>query len=132
VRWWSDFNRVYYHPRSAIQFNQYQLDISSFDAFTQGLELFHEVDKVVLPHRTDVRTMTFSTEMFAHLWRKAIRYKDSRFSSKAIRHGLDLVQIISVHYAANTRKSQYGHGVLKPKRSLPCVVAHDRRMPPEN
>jgi hypothetical protein len=46
VRWWSDFNRVYYHPRSAIQFSQYQLDVSSFDSFTQGIELFHEVDKV--------------------------------------------------------------------------------------
>jgi len=45
VRWWSDFNRVYYHPRSAIQLNQYSLQ-SSFDSFTQGSELFHEVHKV--------------------------------------------------------------------------------------
>ena len=45
VRWWSDFNRVYYHPRSAVQLNQYSLQ-SSFDSFTQGTELFHEVHKV--------------------------------------------------------------------------------------
>ena len=46
VRWWSDFNRIFYHPRSSIQLNQYQLDLSPFDSFDQGSELFHDVDKV--------------------------------------------------------------------------------------
>src|SRR5271170_5530300 len=46
VRWWSDFNRVYYHPRSAVQINQYQLDTSPFESFTQGRELFKDIDKV--------------------------------------------------------------------------------------
>jgi hypothetical protein len=47
VRWWSDFNRVYYHPRSSIQLNQYQLDLSPFNSFSQGRDLFRDVDKVV-------------------------------------------------------------------------------------
>ena len=39
----------FYHPRSAIQINQYQLDTSPFESFAQGSELFRDIDKVRCP-----------------------------------------------------------------------------------
>ena len=93
VRWWNDFNRVYYHPRSAIQLNQYQLDTSPFESFTQGRELFHEIDNV---HRikewANLRRRIFWTGMSALLWKRVIYYKDFRSSWKATLHGQDLAQ----------------------------------------
>ncbi|KAI9740667.1 MAG: mtDNA inheritance, partitioning of the mitochondrial organelle [Claussenomyces sp. TS43310] len=47
VRYWSDFNRVYYHPRSIIQLNEYELNSSlmPFERWTVGEELFNDLDK---------------------------------------------------------------------------------------
>lgn len=47
VRYWSDFNRVYYHPRSAVQLNQYELNsqIMPFEKWTAGEDLFQDLDK---------------------------------------------------------------------------------------
>ncbi|KAI5851143.1 tubulin domain-containing protein [Morchella snyderi] len=45
IRYWSDFNRVYYHPRSSIQINEYELGskIVPFKGFGLGKALFHDL-----------------------------------------------------------------------------------------
>lgn len=79
VRWWSDFNRVYYHPRSAIRFNQYQNDASSFQSFIQGRELFKDINKVsCLPGGTKSRMKIFWIETFDPSQKNATPYKDSK------------------------------------------------------
>ncbi|KAI9778762.1 MAG: mtDNA inheritance, partitioning of the mitochondrial organelle [Candelina submexicana] len=47
VRYWSDFNRVFYHPRSIIQLNEYELHSSlmPFEDWDAGEELFIDLDK---------------------------------------------------------------------------------------
>jgi Tubulin domain len=47
VRYWSDFNRVYYHPRSIVQLNDYELNstLMPFDSWHTGEELFENLDK---------------------------------------------------------------------------------------
>ncbi|KAJ5901574.1 hypothetical protein N7495_002102 [Penicillium taxi] len=47
VRYWSDFNRVFYHPRSIVQINDYELNsqIMPFEDWNIGEELFNDLDK---------------------------------------------------------------------------------------
>lgn len=47
VRYWSDFNRVFYHPKSIIQLNEYELNstIMPFEKWHMGEELFASLDK---------------------------------------------------------------------------------------
>lgn len=47
VRYWSDFNRVYYHPKSIVQLNEYELNSSlmPFEKWDAGEELFSSLDK---------------------------------------------------------------------------------------
>lgn len=47
VRYWSDFNRVFYHPRSIVQLNEYELNSSlvPFERWDTGEELFAGLDK---------------------------------------------------------------------------------------
>lgn len=47
VRYWSDFSRVFYHPRSIIQLNDYELNSRTmpFEDWTVGEELFTDLDK---------------------------------------------------------------------------------------
>jgi Tubulin domain len=47
VRYWSDFNRVYFHPRSIVQLNEYELGSSlmPFEKWNMGEELFGSLDK---------------------------------------------------------------------------------------
>lgn len=47
VRYWSDFNRVFYHPRSIVQLNDYELNSSlqPFERWDTGEELFANLDK---------------------------------------------------------------------------------------
>ena len=47
IRYWSDFNRVFYHPRSVIQINDYELasQLSPFDKWDSGTELFAALDR---------------------------------------------------------------------------------------
>lgn len=47
VRYWSDFNRVFYHPRSIVQLNEYELNSSlvPFERWDTGEELFANLDK---------------------------------------------------------------------------------------
>ncbi|ROW12662.1 hypothetical protein VMCG_00173 [Cytospora schulzeri] len=47
VRYWSDFNRVYYHPRSIVQLNEYELNssLAPFERWDAGEELFAGLDK---------------------------------------------------------------------------------------
>lgn len=47
VRYWSDFNRLYYHPRSIVQLNEYELNSSlmPFEDWTVGEDLFRDLDK---------------------------------------------------------------------------------------
>ncbi|KAF3929534.1 hypothetical protein ABW19_dt0204320 [Dactylella cylindrospora] len=47
VRYWSDFNRLFYHPRSSIQFNEYEHanPLTPFDSFELGAQLFEQSDK---------------------------------------------------------------------------------------
>lgn len=47
VRFWSDYNRVFYHPRSIVQLNNYELNskIMPFEDWDLGEDLFNELDK---------------------------------------------------------------------------------------
>ncbi|KAI3344048.1 tubulin domain-containing protein [Ustulina deusta] len=47
VRYWSDFNRVFYHPRSIVQLNEYELNstLMPFEKWHMGEELFSNLDK---------------------------------------------------------------------------------------
>lgn len=47
VRYWSDFNRVFYHPRSIVQLNEYELNsqLMPFEIWSNGEELFESLDK---------------------------------------------------------------------------------------
>ena len=47
VRYWSDFTRVFYHPRSVVQINDYELGstIVPFAKWDSGEELFGKLDK---------------------------------------------------------------------------------------
>ena len=46
VRYWSDFSRVFYHPRSIVQINDYELNSSlmPFEKWGNGEELFVSMD----------------------------------------------------------------------------------------
>jgi hypothetical protein len=50
VRYWSDFSRAYFHPRSAVELTEYRLDGSGaiagggFDTFASGAALFRDLD----------------------------------------------------------------------------------------
>jgi hypothetical protein len=47
VRFWSDYNRVFYHPRSIVQLNDFELNsnIMPFEEWGLGEELFNDLDK---------------------------------------------------------------------------------------
>ncbi|RMZ79270.1 hypothetical protein DV737_g3481, partial [Chaetothyriales sp. CBS 132003] len=47
VRYWSDFNRVYFHPRSMVQLNQYELNsqLMPFENWLVGEEVFSQINK---------------------------------------------------------------------------------------
>ncbi|KAG8528820.1 uncharacterized protein KY384_006509 [Bacidia gigantensis] len=47
VRYWSDYNRVFYHPRSIVQLNAFDLNSSivPFEKYETGEELFRNVDR---------------------------------------------------------------------------------------
>ncbi|KAL4970419.1 misato family protein [Aspergillus stella-maris] len=47
VRFWSDYNRVFYHPRSIVQLNEYELNsnIMPFEDWNLGEDLFNDLDK---------------------------------------------------------------------------------------
>lgn len=47
MRYWSDFSRVFYHPRSLVQLYDFELNstIMPFERFSMGTELFHSLDK---------------------------------------------------------------------------------------
>ncbi|KAL4787512.1 tubulin domain-containing protein [Aspergillus varians] len=47
VRFWSDYNRVFYHPRSIVQLNDYELNsrIMPFEDWGLGDDLFNDLDK---------------------------------------------------------------------------------------
>lgn len=47
VRYWSDYNRVFFHPRSAVQLNEFELQSSlmPFENWSTGEDLFASLDK---------------------------------------------------------------------------------------
>ncbi|KAI8958976.1 tubulin nucleotide-binding domain-like protein [Daldinia sp. FL1419] len=47
VRYWSDFSRVFYHPKSIIQLSEYELNstVMPFEKWHMGEELFATLDK---------------------------------------------------------------------------------------
>ena len=47
VRYWSDFNRVFYHPRSIMQLNEYELNsqLMPFEDWDVGEDLFKSLDR---------------------------------------------------------------------------------------
>ena len=47
VRYWSDFNRVYYHPRSTVQLYDYELNsqLMPFEDWSAGEQLFESLDR---------------------------------------------------------------------------------------
>ena len=57
VRYWSDFNRIFYHPRSIVQINDYELGstLMPFEKWESGEELFASMDRNVALLDRDVR-----------------------------------------------------------------------------
>ncbi|SMR47369.1 unnamed protein product [Zymoseptoria tritici ST99CH_3D1] len=47
VRFWSDYNHLFYHPRSIVQLNEYELnsDLMPFEQWSKGEELFANLDR---------------------------------------------------------------------------------------
>lgn len=47
VRFWSDYNHIFYHPRSIVQLNEYELNSSlmPFEQWEKGEELFANLDR---------------------------------------------------------------------------------------
>lgn len=47
VKYWSDFSRVFYHPKSIVQLNEFELNstIMPFEKWQTGEELFANLDK---------------------------------------------------------------------------------------
>jgi hypothetical protein len=47
VRYWSDYNRLFYHPRSIVQLNDYELNskLMPFEDWNIGEDLFSDLDK---------------------------------------------------------------------------------------
>ncbi|EQL34455.1 hypothetical protein RJZ56_000552 [Blastomyces dermatitidis] len=47
VRYWSDFNKVYYHPKSIVQLNEYELNsqLMPFENWEIGEDLFRSLDR---------------------------------------------------------------------------------------
>jgi Tubulin domain len=47
VRYWSDFNRVFYHPRSIVQLSNYEMNsqLAPFESWNAGQHLFEGLDK---------------------------------------------------------------------------------------
>ncbi len=47
VRYWSDFSRVYYHPRSVVQLHEYELHsaLMPFERWDSGEDLFRSLDR---------------------------------------------------------------------------------------
>lgn len=47
VRYWSDFNRVYFHPRSIVQLGEYTLNdtIRPFESWTAGIDLWQDTGR---------------------------------------------------------------------------------------
>lgn len=47
VRFWSDYNHLFYHPRSIVQLNEYELNSSlmPFERWSTGEELFETLDR---------------------------------------------------------------------------------------
>ena len=46
VRYWSDYNRIYHHPRSMMEISQYMHgnDYFQFSTFSQGIQVFSDKD----------------------------------------------------------------------------------------
>lgn len=57
VRYWSDFNRVFYHPRSIVQINDYELGstLMPFEKWESGEDLFVSMDRDVDLLDRDIR-----------------------------------------------------------------------------
>lgn len=47
VRFWSDYNHLFYHPKSIVQLNEYELnsDLMPFEQWSKGEELFANLDR---------------------------------------------------------------------------------------
>ncbi|CCX08018.1 Similar to Protein dml1; acc. no. A2QAY5 [Pyronema omphalodes CBS 100304] len=47
IRYWSDYNRIYYHPRSSVQIDEYELNsgIQPFEGYGLGQELFKGMNR---------------------------------------------------------------------------------------
>ena len=47
MRFWSDYSRVYYHPRSVVQLNEYEVNSSlmPFERWATGQDLFRSLDR---------------------------------------------------------------------------------------
>ena len=57
VRYWSDFNRVFYHPRSIVHINEYELGsaLMPFEKWERGEDLFLSMDRDVDLLDRDIR-----------------------------------------------------------------------------
>lgn len=50
---WSDFNRIFYHPRSMNQITTHHMDdtIMPFDAYPVGKQSYKDFERVILAYR---------------------------------------------------------------------------------
>lgn len=57
MRYWSDFNRVFYHPRSIVQLNEYELNsqLLPFENWHAGGDLFESLTREVDLLDRDIR-----------------------------------------------------------------------------
>ena len=111
VRFWSDFNSVYYHPRSIVQLYQYEINspLRAFENHLHGRDLFHSIDKVrvcslsswtsspavqKLSCRAIIRNMTYLIVTFGHSLRSVILCKEFNFSQRLMTVGVDSLQSI--------------------------------------
>ena len=69
VRYWSDFNRVFYHPRSIVQLNEFELNsqLMPFENWSAGQDLFNDLDKGFDLLDRDVRSFAEECDQLAGL-----------------------------------------------------------------
>lgn len=67
VRYWSDFNRVFYHPRSIVQLNEYELNsqLMPFENWNTGHDLFNDLEKASGLFDRDVRLFAEECDQLA-------------------------------------------------------------------
>ena len=72
---WSDFNRVYFHPKSMVTISGYQMnsEFMPFDVFSYGRAAFTDTEKVQAPGA--LTTLAMSSNVFVAVCGRIYTYK---------------------------------------------------------